>query len=121
MTAIIDSPTVTVIRLHGSCNAANALEFQSQMKIAVTQERHTNILVDLEQVESLDSAGLMALVYGQRLAQVLERRFILCSVPAPIQIIFELTQLDQVFEIFESIAAFESASPQGQAAYGIAS
>lgn len=119
MTGIIASPDVTVIRLHGSCNAANAIEFQQKMKIAVNQERHTNILVDLEQVESLDSAGLMALVYGQRLAQVLERRFSLCSVPAPIQIIFELTQLDQVFEIFESIAAFETASPQGKGACGI--
>lgn len=109
MTAIVASPDITVIRLHGSCNAANAIEFQRQMKIAVTQERHTSILVDLEQVESLDSAGLMALVYAQRLAQVLERRFSLCSVPAPIQIIFELTQLDQVFEIFESIATFETA------------
>lgn len=118
MTAIIASPDLTVIRFQGSCNAANAFEFQRQMKIAVTQERHTSILVDLEQMESLDSAGLMALIYGLRLAQVLERRFSLCSVPPSIQIIFELTQLDQVFEIFESIAAFEAASLQWQAVRG---
>lgn len=109
MTTIIAAPDITVIRLHGSCNAANAFEFQHQMKTAVTQERHSSILVDLEQVESLDSAGLMALVHGLRLAQALGRRFGLCSVSPSIRIIFELTQLDQVFEIFESAAAFEVA------------
>lgn len=109
MTTIIASPDVTVIHLQGACNAANAFEFQHKMKTTVTQEQHTSILVDLEQVESLDSAGLMALVYGLRLAQALERRFALCSVPASIRIIFELTQLDQVFEIFENLAAFEAA------------
>lgn len=109
MTTIIASPEVTVIHLQGACNAANTFEFQHKMKTTVTQEQYTSILVDLEQVESLDSAGLMALVYGLRLAQALERRFALCSVPASIKIIFELTQLDQVFEIFENLAAFEAA------------
>jgi len=120
MTTIIASPDVTVIRVHGFCNAANVSEFQHQMKIAVTEKRHTHVLVDLEQVESLDSAGLMTLVYGLRLSQTLGRRFGLCSVSPSIRIIFELTQLDQVFEIFESIAAFETASPQVQAASAIA-
>jgi anti-anti-sigma regulatory factor len=48
----------------------NAIEFQQSNENSDYSKRHTNILVDLEQVESLDSAGLMALVYGQRLAQV---------------------------------------------------
>lgn len=119
MTTIIASSDVMVIRPQGFSNATNAFEFQHQMKIAVTQERHDRILVDLEQVESLDSAGLMALIYGLRLAQALGRRFGLCSVSPSIRIIFELTQLDQVFEIFESIAAFEAAHPNGQAACSI--
>lgn len=108
MTTIIASPDITIIRLYGSCNASNAVEFQRQIRIAVTQEQNTNVLVDLEQVESLDSAGLMALVYGLRLTQDLGRRFSLCSVSPSIKIIFELTQLDQVFEIFENLASFES-------------
>lgn len=109
MTTLIASPDITVIRLHGPCNASNAVEFQRQMRIAVTQEQHRNVVVDLEQVESLDSAGLMALVYGLRLTQGLGRRFSLCSVSPSIRIIFELTQLDQVFEIVESLAMFETA------------
>jgi anti-anti-sigma factor len=75
----------------------------------VAKERYKNMLVDLEQVESLDSAGLMALVYSLKLAQALDIRFSICSVSPSIRIILELTQLDRVFEIFESVAAFEAA------------
>ena len=105
---IIAYPKITVIQPQGSFNSSSALEFQRQVTIAVSQEGYTNVLVDLEQVESLDSAGLMALIYGLRLAQTLDRQLSLCSVSPSIRIIFELTQLDQVFEIFESSAAFEA-------------
>ena len=110
MQTITAYPKITVIRPYGPFDASNAVQFQHQITTAA-QEGHTCILVDLEQVESLDSAGLMVLVYGLRLAQALEQRFSLCSVSPSIRIIFELTQLDQVFEIFESGAAFEAATP----------
>ena len=109
MQTIIAYPKITVIRPQGPVNASNAVEFQRQMTTAVAQEGQSTVVVDLEQVESLDTAGLMALVHGLRLAQGLNRRFSLCSVPPSIRIIFELTQLDRVFEIFESVAAFETA------------
>ncbi len=99
----------TVVRPQGCLNASNAMEFQHQLKAVVAQAEQTIVLVDLAQVESLDSAGLMALVSGLKLAQQLERRFGICSVSPSVRIVFELTQLDQVFEIFESTAAFEAA------------
>lgn len=99
---------ITVVRPHGSINASNALDFQRQMTEVLAQEENSTILVDLEQVESLDSAGLMVLVSSLRLAQSLERRLSLCCVPPSIQIIFELTQLDKVVEIFGSIATFQN-------------
>ena len=59
----------------------------------------------------------MALVSGLKLAQHLERRFGICSVSPSVQIVFELTQLDQVFEIYESAAAFEAAAHMFVVAY----
>lgn len=109
MPTILAYPQCYVIRPRGPLNASNAIEFQRQVTTAVDREGHTSVVLDLEQVESLDSAGLMALVSGLRLAQALNRRFSLCSVSPSIRIIFELTQLDGVFEIFESITAFEAA------------
>lgn len=109
MPTIIAYPKITVIRPQGGLNTSNVIEFQEQMTTAVAQKGQTIVLVDMEQVESLDSDGLMALVYGLRLAQTLEQRFSLCSVSPSIRIILELTQLDRVFEIFESVAALEAA------------
>ncbi len=109
MPVILDQPQITVIRPQGSITALNAMEFKGQLTTAVAQEGHNGVLVDLGQVDTLDSAGLMALVSALKLAQDLDRRFSLCSVAPSIRIIFELTQLDRVFEMFENVAAFEAA------------
>ncbi|HCF28467.1 MAG TPA: anti-anti-sigma factor [Cyanobacteria bacterium UBA11049] len=106
MKTITAYPEITVIRPSGSFNASNAAEFQSDIVKVVTATKHSSVLVDLEQVEFMDSAALMALVRGLRLAQSLGKSFSLCSVSPSIQIIFELTQLDRVFEIFDSEATF---------------
>jgi anti-sigma B factor antagonist len=108
MQSVLVRPQAVTIRPQGHINAANAVEFQHQLAIAVTSQQNTALLVDMSQVESLDSAGLMALVAALRLAHTTNRRFSLCSVSAPIRIIFELTQLDRVFEIFDNSTSFEA-------------
>lgn len=109
MSTTIALPKVTIICPHGAINAVNAGDFQQRMVKALTQDEEANVLVNLEQVESLDSAGLMALVSSLKLAQSLNRRFSLCCVSPSIRIIFELTQLERVFEMFADTAAFEKA------------
>lgn len=108
MQTMIADPKVTVVRPQGTLNASNAVDFQRQIITAVAQEKQSVFVVDMEQVESLDSAGLMALVSGLRLAQALDQRFSLCCVCGSIRMVLELTQLDQVFEVFESVAALEA-------------
>ena len=103
--AILTSQLI-IVQPSGHINASNAAEFKHQLTNAVASEQHSVVLVDMHQVESLDSAGLMALVSALSLAQTLKRRFSVCSVAPSIRIIFELTQLDGAFEIFESCDAF---------------
>ena len=109
MLAVLNYPKITVVRPQGALNATNALEFERDLTTALAEDGNTVLLVNLEAVESLDSAGLMALVSALKFAQSLERRFSLCAVSPSIRIIFEVTQLDSVFEIFESEAAFVTA------------
>ncbi|MBD2202959.1 STAS domain-containing protein [Calothrix sp. FACHB-1219] len=100
MQAVLTCPQITVIRPQGCLNATNALEFERELTTALAKDDTSTLVVDLAKVESLDSAGLMALVSALRLAGTLGRSLRLTSVSASIRIIFELTQLDQVFEIF---------------------
>ncbi|MGQ4648364.1 anti-sigma factor antagonist [Lyngbya aestuarii] len=106
--ATIDSQ-VKIIQPSGRLNAANAVAFQNQLAADVSSKPHSCLLVDMHQVDFLDSAGLMALVSALNLAQTLQRRFCLCNVSPSIRMIFELTQLDEAFEIFESPEAFVTA------------
>jgi anti-sigma B factor antagonist len=90
---------ITTIQPQHSLNAINALDFERDLTIALSHDYCSTLLVDLEQVESIDSAGLMALVSGVKLAQCLGKRLRLCSVSPQLKIIFEITQLDKIFEM----------------------
>jgi anti-sigma B factor antagonist len=106
MQSLLTRAQGAMFRAQGNVNAASAPEFQQQLTDMVNSDA-TAILVDMGQVESFDSAGLMALVSVLSLAQRLDKRFSLCCVPASARIMLELTQLDRVFEILPSPAAFE--------------
>jgi anti-sigma B factor antagonist len=109
MQTVITRSQLTVIRPCGHINASTATAFQEELIASVSSEHNSALLVDMSQVESLDSAGLMALVSALTLAQQMEKPFSLCSVAPSIRIIFELTQLDRVFEIFDHCSGCEAA------------
>ncbi|MBE9212348.1 STAS domain-containing protein [Plectonema cf. radiosum LEGE 06105] len=102
MQSILEKPRFTVVKPHNSITAADAYVFERQLTLLLKQNPQFALLVDLEQVEFVDSAGLMALISTCKLAQKLEVRFSLCSISPSLRIIIELTQLDNIFEIFES-------------------
>ncbi len=96
--------TLTVVQPSGALNAANAFSLQSQLTEHIASDTSTGLMVDMSQVESLDSAGLVSLISALRMSRNLRKRFCLCSVPPSIKIVFELTQLDQVFEFEDSLS-----------------
>jgi anti-sigma B factor antagonist len=109
MQSVLAQSPMTVVQPCGHLNASNAVGLQQQLMSAVSSQCSSTVLVDMSQVESLDSAGLMSLVSALTLSQRLNQKFGLCCVSPSIRIIFELTQLDRAFEIFDSRSAFESA------------
>lgn len=92
----------------GYLSAANAKEFLQQLTEAVKSSEDSVILIDMKEVEFMDSAGLMALIEGFRLAQEMKREVSICSVAPPVRMLFELTQLDNIFKIFESEDSFRN-------------
>lgn len=94
-------------RPEGFLSAANASEFLERLTVEVKTSVNSALLVNMEAVEFMDSAGLLALIKAFRLAESLGRRFGICSLAPSVRIMFELTQLDKAFEIFEDQDAFQ--------------
>lgn len=72
---------------------------------AIAAEEHDVWAIDMTDVDFVDSLGLFALVAGLRSAREQRCRFAICNVKPTVKLIFEITQLDRVFEIFESYDA----------------
>lgn len=65
----------------------------------------TLLTIDLEKVEFMDSSGLVALARALKNTRESCCRLVLCNLQASVKLIFELTQLDSVFEIFDNYEA----------------
>lgn len=80
----------------------------------VTEKTPAFVVVNLQDVDFLDSTGLAILVQGKKRAISRNGMVILCSLRQPVRIIFELTRLDTFFDIYptegEAIAAFKHSS-----------
>lgn len=100
---------MTVVQPNGHINAENAAVLKQQLVETVSSHEYTSLLVDMSQVESLDSAGLMVFVSTLTLAQRLGKSFGLFGISPAVRIIFELTQLDRVFHILDDYPGVEVA------------
>lgn len=110
MRSILTKTDFLTIAPEGYLCAANAAIFQQQLSESLSSISSPNqkaILIDMSKVEFLDSAGLMCLISAYRLAKDLGKRFSICSLTSNVKMIFELTQLDQSLEIFNSPSEFE--------------
>ncbi|MGL5077570.1 MAG: STAS domain-containing protein [Waterburya sp.] len=102
----------TTFRPEGFVSAANASDFLERLTVEIKSSVDSALLLNMEAVEFMDSAGLVALIKAFRLAESLGRRFGICSLAPSVRIMFELTQLDKAFEIFENQDAFKAAIKQ---------
>lgn len=93
---------VKVIQPAGSLTAASADAFQQELVSAISSESARELVVDMSQVDALDSAGLVSLMTALNAAQSMSKRLSICAVPPSIRIVFELTQLDRVFTLLDN-------------------
>ncbi len=76
-----------------------------QQLSAIAPRRYKFWVVDLSSVDFIDSSGLVSLVTGLNVATQAGARLILCGLRPSSQLIFDITQLDRVFTIFENYDA----------------
>ncbi len=88
-----------LIVLEGRLNAVSAPDLKKQLK-HLAKRGNVYIVVDMAGVSFLDSSGLAALVSGLKAAREAGGTLKLAGVNEQARQVFEITRLDQVFELY---------------------
>ena len=97
---------IKVVQPHGILDGTKAEKFRQSVSELV-QEKAQIILIDFKNVTFMDSSGLGALVLSLKTVRAAGAQLFLCSINDQIQMLFELTSMDRVFEIFDNREEFE--------------
>ena len=89
---------VIKIALRGELDLEHAYTFDEELK-RVEELEVRCICLDLRELTFLDSCGLARLVAARRRAMKAGRRLVLVRGPAAVQRVFQLTAVDEAFEI----------------------
>ena len=84
-------------------DAASAIQFKDQMR-ALTADAPNRVILDLEQVEFVDSSGLGAIVASMKQLAP-DQKLELAALSPTVDKVFRLTRMDTVFTIHKSVAA----------------
>jgi anti-anti-sigma factor len=88
----------------------------------VNDKELPQLVVDMKNVEFIDSQGLHKLLAALKLMQSQNSSLLLCSTQPSVSLVFEITRFDQVFAIFPSLDAIvgSPAPHQAQSQYLLA-
>jgi anti-anti-sigma factor len=100
------SSDVQVLQPQGILDGTKASEFRKEISNLVDKGAKT-ILIDFKDVSFMDSSGLGALVLALKTVRAAGSKLMVCSINEQIKILFELTSMDRVFDIFENREEFE--------------
>ncbi len=93
-----------VINVSGEIHVQTAPRFSQRLSDAI-DKGNTSIVLDLSAVEFIDSTGLSVLLSGLRqVVQAHGRMALVCANPTVLRL-FEITSLDETFDIFPGRAA----------------
>jgi anti-sigma B factor antagonist len=96
-----DGHTVMVLAPTGRLDITTAWQFRLKLQECISkQSRH--VVVNLGQVNFIDSSGLTSLLAGMREADKVKGSFRLCNVHTEAKLVFEVTMMDTVFAIFDT-------------------
>ncbi len=93
------SPVVKVVQPNGILDSTKAEQFRQEISDLLATGAEI-ILADFKDVTFMDSSGLGALVLAFKTVRAAGAKLFLCSINEQVRILFELTSMDRVFEIF---------------------
>jgi anti-anti-sigma factor len=92
---------VKIFQPNGILDSSKSQEFRQNIT-EVLESGAKIVLVDFQDVTFMDSSGLGALVLAFKALRAADSKLVICSINEQIRILFELTGMDKVFEIFSN-------------------
>jgi anti-sigma B factor antagonist len=93
--------TIMVLAPTGRLDITTAWQFRLKLQESISKHS-PHVVVNLSQVNFIDSSGLTSLLSGMREADKVNGIFRICNVHPEAKLVFEVTMMDTVFEIFEA-------------------
>ncbi|MGB2924009.1 MAG: STAS domain-containing protein [Limnothrix sp.] len=109
-----DGTTVIVLVPSGRLDIRTAWQFRLELQECISKVS-PHIVINLSQVSFVDSSGLTALVAGMRDADKNKGSFRICEVHPESRLVFEVTMMDSVFEIYDTEKQALETTPRGKA------
>ena len=104
----------TVVAISGSVNMMDVDAFRQQLLSTIESEQGQDLIIDLSQMNFINSLGLGVLVAAQREMKRVQHRLKLVQPQAGVQKMLETTKLTRLFAIYpDTDAAIASAQAQG--------
>ena len=92
---------VIVLSPSGRLDITTAWQFRLKLQECISK-LSPHVVVNLGLVNFIDSSGLTSLVAGMRDADKVKGSFRICNVHPEAKLVFEVTMMDSVFEIFDT-------------------
>ena len=94
-----------IITLRGPVTLETLFELQN-----VLRQQHSDLVIDLAGVPYMDSAGLGAILTAFTSCQRHENKFALANVSERVRVLLQITKVDTLLPIFDSVAEAERQS-----------
>jgi anti-anti-sigma factor len=93
------SSSVKVLELSGILDGIKGNELRREV-IGILANGAEILLIDMKEVNFIDSSGLGALVSAMQMARNANAKLFVCSISAQVRMLFELTKMDRLFQTF---------------------
>jgi len=96
------SGTATIVDLVGDITLYNSPQVRKVLLELLKDKKAPRVIVNLERVRYIDSAGVASLVEGLKLSRDLKSTFALFGLSRTAREVLELTRLIKVFEVYNT-------------------
>ena len=98
-------PDFKIVEPIGILDSAKGTKFREEISNLITNGAKI-ILVDFKDVTFMDSSGLGALVLALKTVRASGSKIFICAINDQVKMLFELTSMDKVFQIFPNRKEF---------------